>query len=278
MLIRAKILPLILAAAAMPAQTPAQPPAGARYAFAAVSVKPNTSADFRGMGMGFHGLRFEAHNAPVYFVIAEAYNVPFQSTRLTGGPDWLRSGRFDIDAVADQDTLPPGLADSARRERLRAMLQALLADRFQLVVRTETKEIPAYAEVLGKGGLKLAKSAIAEKDCDDSTCHTFAGGRGRGMHSKAADLSDLALYVSNWTDLPVVDQTGVKGLFQIDTKPWVSLESKAPSPGEKGEDGTELADLSTVFTVFTEMGLKLERSKAVMEMYTIERASKPGEN
>ena len=270
------MVPLIFAAAAAP--TPAQPQAGPRYKFAVASVKQNTSTDPRGVEMGFHGTRFEAHNIPVYFVIANAYNVPFQSTRLTGGPDWLRSERFDIDAVADNSALPPGLPDNLRKERLRAMLQSLLADRFQLQVRTETREIPVYAEVVAKGGPKLRKSAVAEKDCDDSACHTFMGGRGRGMHSKAADLTDLALYVSNWTDLPVVDDTGVKGLFQIDTKPWVSDESKPPSPGEKAEDGSELADLSTVFTVFSEMGLKLERRKAPLEMYTIERVSKPAEN
>jgi uncharacterized protein (TIGR03435 family) len=271
----ARMLPLVLSAAiAALAQSQTAPV----YKFAVVSVKPNTSAPRPG-GIGFQpGGRFQARNFPLIFVIALAYNVPFQSTRLTGGPDWLRIDRFDIDAVADKDALPPGLPDSVRKERLRAMLRALLADRFQLVVRAETKEISVYAEVVGKNGLKLLKSAITEKDCDDSTCHIFMGGRGRGMHSKAADLTDLAQYVSNWTDLPVVDETGVKGLFQIDTKPWISDDSKLPSPGEKAEDGSDLADLTTVFTVFTEVGLRLERRKAPMEMYTIEKVSKPAEN
>ena len=266
-------LALSAAALAAPAQT------DARYTYAVVSVKHHKSPTFGGMGMGFQpGGRFEAHNAPIRMVIAMAYNVPFQSTRLTGGPDWLFAERYDIDAVADKGTAPAELPENVRRERLRGMLRAMLAERFQLAVRAETKEMPVYAEVVAKGGLKLAPPAVAQKDCDDATCHQITGGRGRGMHSRAADLTDLALYVSNWTDLPVIDETGVKGLFQIDTKPWVSLESKPPAPGEKGEDGSELADLSTVFTVFAEMGLKLERRKAPVEMYTIERVNRPGEN
>jgi len=276
MAVSARILALFLPAIAIAA--PAQSPTAAHFTFAVVSVKANRSGQRPG-GLGFQpGGRFEAHNFPLIFVIALAYNVPFHSTRLTGGPDWLRFEVFDIDAVADQDALPPGLPDRVRRERLRAMLRALLADRFHLVLRTETKEIPVYAEVVAKGGLRLEKSALEEKDCDDSNCHTIMGGRGRGMHSKAADLTDLALAASNWTDLPVVDQTGVKGLFQIDTKPWVALDSKPPAPGEKGEDGSELADLSTVFTVFSNMGLRLEKRKATLETYTIESAARPVEN
>jgi uncharacterized protein (TIGR03435 family) len=267
------LLTILAAVALLPAQQPT-------YTFSVVSVKPNTSADFRsGVAFGFQpGGRFEMHNLSLRFVIAMAYNVPFQSTRLTGGPEWLGSERFDIDATADPAALPPDLPTSERRDRQRAMLRAMLADRFHLVVRTETKELPIYAEVVNKGGLKLKPSSIAEKDCDESTCHSFMGGRGRGMHSKAADLTDLALYVSNWTDRPVIDATGVKGLFEIDTKPWVSLESNAPAAGAKGEDGTELADLSTVFTVFTEMGLKLEPRKAPIEMYTIEKVERPAAN
>lgn len=273
----AKILPLILWAAVFGF---AQPSTGPSYTFAVVSVKAVQPTDPRGGGIGFYpGGRFESRKFPLLFVIAMAYNVPFQSTRLTGGPEWLRTQLFDIEATPDKDALPPTLPTAERRQRLRAMLRALLADRFRLVVRTESKEMPVYAEVVAKGGLKLAKSTIAEKDCgDDSTCHSFAGGRGRGMRSKAADLTDLALYVSNWTDRPVIDRTGVKGLFQIDTKPWVSLDSKPPAPGQKAEDGTELADLSTVFTVFTEMGLKLENRKAVIETYSIEKASPPTAN
>ena len=269
----AKIL-LILGVALISASAQTQP----RYTFAVASVKSAQSADLRGLTVGFQpGGRFTAR-MPLFLVIAMAYNVPFQSTRLSGGPDWLRTEPFDIQAAPDPVAFPPNLSVSGRRERQRAMLRALLVDRFHLVVRTETREMPVYAEVVNKGGLKLAQSTIAEKDCDESTCHTFTGGRGRGMHSPAAGLSDLALWVSNWTDRPVIDQTGVKGLFRIDTKPWIALDSKPPAPGEKGEDGSEIADLSTIFTVFTDMGLKLEPRKAPIETYTIEKVERPTAN
>jgi len=79
------------------------------------------------------------------------------------------------------------------------MLQALLADQFELVAHREMKELPVYALVVGKGGPKLEKADIDEKDCPttpdgpptgDGTvvCHRFSGGRGRGLHARAVNL------------------------------------------------------------------------------------------
>jgi uncharacterized protein (TIGR03435 family) len=89
--------------------------------------------------------------------------------------------------------------------------------------------------------------------------------------------ADLALYLSNWTDLPVVDQTGVDGLFQIDTKPWNLMESNGPAVAETPENA-DFAGLPTLVSVLAEVGLKLERTKAPLEWHTVERVSKPSVN
>jgi len=164
---------------------------------------------------------------PLKFLVAWAYRVPFnfQGGRLTGLPDWADGpgSVFDVEATS---VMPPGLSVRARDDRVRAMVQALLEDRFKLVIRRESKEMPVYALVAAKGDLKLQRADIDEKDCPEASpaalgpvspstpipnvCHAFSGGMGRGLHAKAANMSDLAAFVENWTDRPLLDKTGIE--------------------------------------------------------------------
>ena len=173
---------------------------------------------------------------------------------------------------------------------MKLMLQTLLADRFKLAIHSETKVLPVYGIVRARDGLKLEKSKIADKDCPDGPagpyappgsvyCHSFAGGQGRGLHGQAVDMADLALVVANWTDRPVLDKTGIKGLFHIETKPWLPM-SPGPDPaaGAKAENGSDLADIPTIFTVFEQLGLKLESQRAPVENFIIDHVEKPDAN
>ncbi len=184
-----------------------------RPAFAVTSVKP-TQPDARGINLQFlPGGRLVITGFPLHIIIAIAYNLPFQSSRLTGGPDWVRSSRYDIEATAEPGAIPPSLTGAARAQKMKLMLQSLLADRFKLAMRTETREMAVFELVAAKDGPKLEKAKVEEKDCPTrreptASCHQFAGGQGRGMHGQAVDLSDLAQYVENWTERPVLDRTG----------------------------------------------------------------------
>ncbi len=99
------------------------------------------------------------------------------------------------------------------------MLQALLRDRFKLDVRREMREMPVYAVVIAKNGPKIEKAKIEDKDCPDGSpetgvsCHQINGGQGRGLHGQAVTIDDIARYVGNWTDRPVVDRTDSKVCF-----------------------------------------------------------------
>jgi uncharacterized protein (TIGR03435 family) len=264
----------------------AQPKAASRTTFAAASVKPNTDSDMsRFAPPTFLGDRYVVTNCPLLLIIASAYRLPFQSSRLSGGPDWIRSERYDIEATVEQGAIPRNALSMVREDQMRLMLQALLAERFHMVVRRETKELPVYAVTVSKGGPKLEKAGIEEKDCADGVsgtgivCHNFMGGRGRGLHGKAVDMSDLALFVSNWTDRPVLDETGIQGLYHIETRGWANMTpGPAPPEGAKAEDGSDAATLPTVFTIFNELGLRLEAKKGPVEMFVIEHVEKPTAN
>jgi uncharacterized protein (TIGR03435 family) len=174
----------------------------------------------------------------------------------------------------------------ARNDRVRAMVQALLVDRFKLVIRRESKEIPVYALVVAKGGPKLKRADIDEKDCPEASlkalgpsspstpmpdvCHVFNGGVGRGLHAIAANMSDLASFVENWTDRPLLDKTGIQGLYRIETGPYQRMDAMAARP--------DVPDLPTVFEMFETLGLRMEPQKGVVDVYVVDHVERPSDN
>jgi uncharacterized protein (TIGR03435 family) len=276
---------------APPIRAQAQP--AKSLAFDAASVKAMASPDRRSLTPPtvLPGGRFIAKWL-LYPLIAYAYKLPFNLTaRLSGIPDALAFSVYDVEATG---TMPAGLSTQAREDRIRMMLQTLLADRFKLAIHKETKEMPVYVLVVAKGGPKLQKADIAEKDCpDDSgpptppgpstpdpvTCHNFNGGQGRGLHGRAVTIADVASYVENWTDRPLLDKTGIQGLFHIETKPWQEISAgPSPAPGAKADNGADMADLPTLLQVFEDLGLKMEARNDKAEVYVVDHIEKPSEN
>jgi bla regulator protein blaR1 len=261
----------------------AQEASGKPPVFEVASVKRNDSGERR-MGSRIEpGGRYIAQNVPLYWLIADAYRVPFQSSRLSGGPEWIRSERYDIEAKPEKGFIPPGASSTVREARIMEMLKALLADRFKLNVRRESKEIPVYVLVVAKNGPKLQKSAMEEKDCTDTPpekglpCHIFNGGQGRGLHGDAVNMADLVLFVENWSDRPMIDRTGLKGLYNIQTDGWVPMQPRQGAPSAEDQD---MADpiRPTLFMVLDRLGLKLEPQKAPVDRYIIEGVERPSGN
>jgi uncharacterized protein (TIGR03435 family) len=245
------------------------------------SIKPAKSSDPRRREMEFlPGGRFRATNIPFFQVLATAYNIPWQSIealhlRVNGIPDWMFSDGYDVEAKAENSPAASGASVKARNERIRLMLQSLLADRLKLRVRRETTEVQGFALVVGKSGPKMAKSKAAEETCIESVrfapisasgppCHQIQGGTGRGLHGTAIDMSDLALFVSNWSDRPVVDATGLTGLYAIETLGW--------SPSGDDPSRPSLQEL------LDRLGLKLANRRVRIETVVIEHVEKPAGN
>jgi uncharacterized protein (TIGR03435 family) len=156
-------------------------------------------------------------------------------------------------------------------------------------VREEQKEMTAYALVVASGGPKLRKSALSEKDCplDTATpesCHHFAGGMGRGMHANAVDMDDLAHFIENWTDFPVVNRTGLDGLFAVETEGWIAMRLPPPPPDNippvrpSGDGDMSDPARPTIFAVLRKLGLELKQQKAPIAVYTIEHMERPAAN
>jgi uncharacterized protein (TIGR03435 family) len=198
-------------------------------AFATVAIRPAQSADPSDYGVQvLPSGEWIASGVSVGRLMHVAYGLPGNgSSRFSRLPGWTQTEKYDIAAKAPANTIHPGLQDGDVRRGIQQMVRRLLADRFGLVMRVEDKSMAVYALTVASSGQKLQKSAIAQEDCAFNTgpevCHSFAGGVGHPLNAKAIDMDDLAQYIENWTDLPVVNHTALSGLFTVNTQGWVPM-------------------------------------------------------
>jgi uncharacterized protein (TIGR03435 family) len=87
-------------------------------------------------------------------------------------------------------------------------------------------------------------------------------------------MSDLAHYLENWTDLPVVDRTAATGLFEMHSQGWQPMNLPPPPPGASGS-GAEFANLSTLSAVLSSFGVQLRREEESLPFYTVEHIDQP---
>jgi uncharacterized protein (TIGR03435 family) len=257
----------------------ALPAVAQSQAFDVISIKPARSGDPSNTRMRvLPNGDLNASAVPVLLLLSYAYDVPVNpSPRLSGLPGWRET--YDIETKALANAVPAGLPESEKRRRMQAMVRRLLADRFKLVMRVEQKTMPVYALTVASGGPNLQKSTIAEKDCifDTGTpesCHNFIVGRGHPLNARAINMDDLAHYIENWADLPVVNRTALSGLFAVETEGWRPMRLPPPPPsGDPPAAGFD--DLPTISTVLRELGLELKRQEATVPVYIVERIERP---
>ena len=253
--------------------------------FEVASVKPNKSGDERSTSLIQPGGRFTATNNTLRYLILNAYGIFASPYLLQGGPGWIDAERFDIDAKAAANAVPAGTPDRVLWDKTRVMLQALLADRFQLLIHRETKEMPVYRLVVAKSGPKLQRTS---KDCDPGgiTCHGYHGNPRRFI-ADGVDMKDLALMLSIYSDRPVVDGTGIQGLFDVKLQ-WNPFAPRTPpaddtprSAAVEAREGLQpdLASLPTLPEALQQqLGLTLESHKGPVEIYVIDHVERPSRN
>jgi bla regulator protein BlaR1 len=211
--------------------------------------------------------------APLGVLIAQAYGLPPGSEgradgRIVGGPDWMNQDdeQYDIQAKIDDQkyTAMQKMTAEQQREQVNLMKQSLLADRFKLKVHFETRQLPAYALVVAKGGPKLMQA----KDDESPMLSSTRRGQTTEMSVTAATLArfvDSPLLSAGTSGRTVVDQTGLKGKYDFTLK-WAA-EAAA---------GQEPSDEPALFTAIQEqLGLKLVPTKGPVEVIVIDHIEKP---
>jgi uncharacterized protein (TIGR03435 family) len=236
--------------------------ASAKFDVADVHASAHVTANVFFSGAAFSGGRYVMRNATMLDLISTAYG--FDDRNVVSGPSWLESTRYDVIAKA-----PPATSE----ETLNLMLQALLADRFKLVVRPDTRPMPVFALMLGAGKPKLkAADGTGETGCQQKAPQS-TGVPSNALTCKNMTADDIAKEVlpraGAYLPNPVVDLTGLKGTWNFEIA-WTPRGALA----QAGPDAVSVFD-----AVEKQLGLKLEAQKIPTPVLVVESVNeKPTDN
>ena len=259
-------------------------------AFDVVSIRENKSGELRQTIRRQPGGRIITDNFPLRRLILEAFGL---QTQQLIGPDWTNSTRYDVIAQTSGElrVTEPGTVGP-----LNLMMQRMLADRFQLAVHRERRELPIYALMVARGdgriGPRIRTAAI---DCQAVMNEMMKraqaggaplaapqrpdGGPACGMTSGVNQLRAggtsmivLARFLAFPAGRLVEDRTGLTGGFDFDLEYTVD-----PAPAGAGAGAPPQSP--SIFTALEEqLGLKLQADRAPVEVLVIDRVERPTEN
>jgi uncharacterized protein (TIGR03435 family) len=237
-----------------PDNSPAKP-------FEVATIKVNNSGGNNGVSGRGGQIRpskgqIAMENVTLWKALGFAYGIGEDKDYAITGPAWLKTERYDI-----VGKIPP----DATFEQMRRMLQATLTQRFKLVLHQETKEMPIYALVVARDGLKIKETEPGRSG--------FSFGKGH-IEAKAGALTAFADRLSQMLDRPVIDYTSTPGAFNftLDWSPDLSMTNPT-------EESTGPAGPSIFTAVQQQLGLRLEARRGPVEVLVIDRGEKtPIEN
>ena len=260
-----------------------------QLAFDAASLKPSGPQSIRGSDGGPGSRdpgRFTFGSAALRELLGLAYGLVDYQQQVSG-PGWIDTEKYDI-AVK----IPPGTT----KEQFQRMLQSLLAERFKLGLRHETKMLPVYELVIAKNGPKLKESvettlaigASANKPASDHDENGFpilpvgipgfvtSMGPGQTSHWTAIQqpMSVFARMLSNTTasGRTVIDKTGLTGKYDF----HLYYDMRLPGTPADADDSAAPILLDALQQ---QLGLKLADAKAPFDVVVVEHAEKiPTEN
>ena len=227
----------------------------AHPSFEVASIK-HADPDDHSSGFQTQGQRIYFENETVNRMISYAYGV--HAKQVVDAPSWFGSERFDIRGVADVEGVP-------NEVQQKEMLRKLLTERFHLQFQKGRRELPCYAITVAKGGPKITATQSTQGLPDES-------GRSNGGQASwrftNESMEGLAKFLQFELDRPVVDQTGLKGRFDFKLT-WT--KDIAPPTDENAPPG--------FFTAIQEQaGLKVEPTKAEVDVLAVTHAEQPSEN
>ena len=235
-----------------------------RLTFEVASIKPVKPGEFGGVINPMPaGQGYRAEGVPVKMMINLMYKVPMK--QITGGPSWLDTDLWDIQAKADH---------SYNLDDLHTMFQNLLADEFKLKFRKEIREGPVYALMVDKSGSKMK---VNESPQDFEI--PLRGGKDGVTIGTRVPMP----YLCYWLGLnpvrndgrPVIDRTGLTGNYDF----TLSFAPELPLGFPKENLPAGLLDRPSIFDALKQqLGLKLGAQKGPVEYYVIDHVQKPAEN
>ena len=254
--------------------------------FEVTSVKQNVSQSTSSSISSSIPDRFVATNVPVRFLILDAYEL--LDHQLIGAPAWTVDRSFDVFGTYPEGRQPPA-------HDIHRMLQQLLADRFDLRVHREQRELPAYDLVIarkdGRLGQQIHKSGVncaawiangrpktaagppslVSPSGERPVCAMIA--TRRWLSGGARTMQDLAASLQSMLGRPVVDSTGLTASYDIDLR-WAAMDLQADeAPSATSSEGPSL------FTALPEqLGLKLVSRKEKFEVVVVDQIKLPGPN
>ncbi len=260
-----RIAVCVLFAATLFAQAPAKTPPDLRFDVA--SLKPSEGLE---PGGGIRpepgGQTYKATNCPIKTMIQVAYRV--KADQIVGGPAWLDTDRFDMEARAEK----PSSADE-----LHVMLINMLMDRLQLKFHHEKKDMPMYALMVDKGGPKLTphEAANAGEPWIDQAQEKFLHMK---LKATSAPMDYFAFRLSQLLDLPVVDLTNLHGGYDFNLEYTRDLPPGFPEGGKINGEEPDTSGPTIFAAVKQQLGLQLKPQKGPVEVIVIDHAEKPSGN
>jgi bla regulator protein BlaR1 len=257
--------------------------------FEVVSIHRGDSGPMRMVTWGPTPNGYHISNAPLVSVILEAYlevpkmNFRLPDDRVKGAPAWVMDDSYVIEAQADEATIA-AMKGKARWEQINMeapLLRAMLQDRFKLSAHTVSADVPGYALVVSKRGIKMKEVQPGEP--------LPAGGMSVGGSWKMYPLwtpdrkvsgtryaqitmSELATLLSNQGSKPVIDQTGLTGRYDFD------LLTAVDSADENGDAASNpKADVAHKYD-WSALGLEMKPMKSPVMTVVVDHIERPSEN
>jgi uncharacterized protein (TIGR03435 family) len=256
--------------------------------FEVVSIHP-ADPDGHGMRIGMGpDARFVAEGVTMQRLVCMAYGL--QDFQLEGAPGWFKNDRWSIQAKSESDVeeLLPKLTNEQRMAVGKQMVQAMLADRFALSLRQESKKASTLGIVVDKNGPKLHQATPGDtypnglKEGNGAGHAGMMRFNGTQLTAQGVKLDNLASFLSGQLNQVVQNKTGLDGLYDF-TLEWLRDADRPQGPQQMvGEGGSTSADGSAGTSLFTaireQLGLKLEEQKSDVPVYVVEKAEKPTQN
>jgi uncharacterized protein (TIGR03435 family) len=287
---------LDVAAQQQPVAKPQVEVAGATERFDVTTIRLNkTGQGFE--GQNFRSGRFSATGVTLQNLITFAYDL--QAFEIFGGPNWAAGDRFDVAATMQPPPAGSDPRDGPRRNR--RLVRALLAERFNLAVHEERREMPVYSLVMARPDRKLgerlrpfvgecgdpgklgpppeiATFGMPTSDPSKGPQWCIAFTRVGRLSAQGTAISDLTTILARLPAVGrrVIDRTGLTGLFDFDLE-WTPLVTGPPAPGVPDDRPSDAGP--TIFTALQEqLGLRLESTKETMPVLVIDRVNQPSPN